>query len=57
MTTHRLNHHDILAIEAFNARVRARAATHRRAERIEMAACALVLIVLATLAVTGGLPQ
>lgn len=57
MTAHRLNHHDILAIEAFNTRIRARAAAHRRAERIEMAACALVLIALAVLAMTGGLPQ
>ncbi|WP_431274250.1 hypothetical protein ACQ858_19660 [Variovorax ureilyticus] len=57
MTAHRLNHHDIQAIEAFNARARKKAKANRRADRITLVGSALALVALVALGLMGGLSQ
>ncbi len=57
MNTHRLNYHDILAIEAINARTREKAKANRRADSIAMLGCAVGLAALLLLGLTGGLPS
>ncbi len=55
MTAHRLNHHDILAIEAVRARRQAKADANTRADVLTLAGCAAGLIALVVLNVIGAL--
>ncbi len=46
MNAHRLNHHDIQAVKSFAARAERRARAKRWADRIAVAACALIVLAL-----------
>ncbi|MNX66029.1 hypothetical protein D3C86_971080 [compost metagenome] len=57
MNAHRLNHHDIQAVKSFEDRARKKARGKRIADRITLLGCALAVLALLVLAMTGGLPQ
>jgi hypothetical protein len=53
MNAHRLNHHDIQAVKAFEARADRRARAMRRADRIAKAASALIVLALLVPSILG----
>ena len=55
MTTHRLNHHDILAIEAVKARRQAKADANTRADLLTVAGCVAGALALLALHLAGVL--
>lgn len=56
MTGHRLNHHDILALEAVKARRQAAADANTRADLLTVAGCVVGVVALLCLVVAGALP-
>lgn len=57
MNAHRLNHHDIQAVKSFEDRARKKARSKRIADRITLAGCALAMLALLVLGLTGGFAQ
>lgn len=57
MNAHRLNHHDIQAVKSFEARAERKAKTKRRADRIAMLACALIVLALLVPGLVGGITR
>ena len=55
MNTHRLNHHDILAIEAVKARRQAKADANTRADLLTVVGCAAGALALLALNLAGVL--
>jgi hypothetical protein len=57
MNAHRLNHHDIQAIKAFEDRARMKARANRLADCITMVGCFLALLALLVLGLITGVAQ
>jgi hypothetical protein len=57
MNTHRLNHHDIQAIKAFEDRAKRKARANRYADCITLVGCALAALALLVLSLTGGMTR
>lgn len=57
MKTHRLNHHDIQTIKAFEDRAKKKACDNVRADCITLLGCLLALLALLVLGLIAGVPQ
>ena len=57
MKTHRLNHHDIQTIKAFEDRAKKKACDNVRADCITLIGCLFALLALVVLGVLADLPQ
>jgi hypothetical protein len=55
MNAHRLNHHDIQAVKAFEVRAQKKARAKRFADRLVLVACVLAAVLL--LGLVGGSPR
>ncbi|MCR8956302.1 hypothetical protein M0765_000720 [Variovorax sp. S2] len=57
MNAHRLNHHDIQTIRAFEDRAKKKACDNLRVDCITLLGCLLALLALLVLGLIAGLPQ
>lgn len=57
MNAHRLNHHDIQAVKSFEARAERKAKAKRRADRIAVVACALIVLALLVPGLVQGITR